>query len=90
MTQHAAREMAFSRLRLPTDVKVRRRFKSDIPNIMQTKSNCFCAIYKGAPRKEAGKKEQRPKYKHHILYLINTTLNYIIFRNIRLIQFQFV
>ena len=39
----------------------------------------LCAIYKGAPRKKAGKKEQRPKYKNHILYLINNTLSIIIF-----------
>ena len=32
MTQHAACEMAFSRLGLPTDIKVCRRFKSDIHN----------------------------------------------------------
>ena len=34
MTQHAARKMAFSRLCLPADVKVRRRFKSHIYNVI--------------------------------------------------------
>ena len=48
---------------------------------MQTKFNSlrFVLFIKGPTQKKAGKKEQTPKYKHHILYLINTTLSIIIF-----------
>ena len=82
MTQHAARKMAFSRLCLPADVKVRRRFKSYIHNVICKLNSVHYVLgylLKRAPRKKAGKKEQIPKYKHHILYLINTTLSIIIF-----------
>ena len=46
---------------------------------MQTKFNSlrFMLFIKGPSQKKAEKKEQRPKYKHHILYLINTTLSII-------------
>ena len=48
---------------------------------MQTKFNSlrFVLFIKGPSQKKAGKKEQKPKYKHHILYLTNTTLSIIIF-----------
>ena len=65
MTQHAACEMAFPRLCLPADVKVRRRFKSDIhQGHMQTKLSSLrfvLFIIKGPPQGEPGKKERRRK-----------------------------
>ena len=46
---------------------------------MQTKFNSlrFMLFIKGPSQNKAEKKEQRPKYKDHILYLINTTLSII-------------
>ena len=60
MTQHTARKMRLSRLGLSADVKVRRRFKSDIHRgHMQTKlSSLHFMLFIKDPAKEAlGKKK---------------------------------
>ena len=61
MTQHTAHKMAFSRLCLPADVKVRRRFKSDIHRgHMQTKLSSlhFMVFIKGPAKEARGKKKE--------------------------------
>ena len=61
MTQHTARKMRLSALGLPADVKVRRRFKSDIyRGHMQTKLSSlhFMVFIKGPAKEARGKKKE--------------------------------
>ena len=60
MTQHTGRKMRLSRLGLSGDVKVRRRFKSDIHRgHMQTKLSSlhFMVFIKGPAKEALGKKK---------------------------------
>ena len=64
MTQHAASEMAFSRLGLSRNVKVRRHFKSDIHrDHMQTKLSSlrFMLFIKGPAKEARGKRKKKKR-----------------------------
>ena len=64
MTQHAARKMRLSSLGLPADVKVCRRFISDIHRgYMQTKLSSlrFMLFIKGPRKGSPGKKKEEEK-----------------------------
>ena len=64
MTQHTARKMRLSRLGLPADVKVRRRFKSYIHNVIYKLNSLHYVwgiYYKGPPQRKPGEKKEGEK-----------------------------